>query len=121
MGGDAGDGAPFEPGQDMVAVVVPVDIERGGFPVSRVSPEDFVGDSLEGGVRRCCGLVVVSVADGSQQRPGPAARLVNAACPGVADDLPDPPAVVLAMDEVALGARGQDPDAEALSSRSRTA
>ena len=98
----------------MVAVVVPVDLEGRGFPVAGVSPEHLVADYLEGGVlwSRC--LLVGSIPDRGQHDPGPVTGLVRADGPGLTDDLPDPPAVVLAVDEVALGAGGQDPYAEAL-------
>ena len=98
----------------MVAVVVLVDLEGRGFPVSGVAPEYLVGDYLEGGVPWSRGLIVGSVPHRGEHDPGPVAGLVHADGPGPTDDLPDPPAVVLAMDEVPLGARGQTPDAEAL-------
>ena len=49
-----------------------------------------------------------AVALNNKQGPGPGAGLVCTDGPGLADNLPDPPAVALAMDELPLGARGQD-------------
>ena len=80
----------------MVAVVVSVDLEGRGFPVSGVSPEDFVGDGLEGDVGRCRGGVGVFIPDRGQHDLGPVAGLVHTNVIGLTDDLPDSPAVVLA-------------------------
>ena len=119
-GGDVGDGASLEPGENLVSVVVPVDPEGRRLPVSGVAPEDFVAHRLERGVRRCSGLVVVSIPDRGDQGSGPFAGLARADGLRAADDLPDPPAVVLSMYEKPLGARSRTLTPKPLSSRSRT-
>ena len=113
VGSDVADRASPEPGQNLLVVIAPVDLEGRGFPVAGVAPKDLVGDRLERDVRWRRGLFVTSFPDRGQQALGPSAGLVRTDGAGFTDDLPDPPAAVLAMDEVALGARGQYPDAEA--------
>ena len=112
--GDGGDRMPLKPGQDLIAVVPSVHKERGRLPVPSIAAEHFFGDGLERDIRRRCGLRVTAVADRGHQGLRPVAGLVYADGAGIADDLPEPPSLVLAVDEVASGAGGHDPHAEAL-------
>ncbi len=110
---DAGDRAALEAWQDVVAVVVPGDLESSGLPVSRVAREDFVGNGLEHGFFGRCGHVAASP-DRGEHRRGPRAGFAGACALGADDGLPDAPAPVLAVDEVAFLSRRPDPQAEAL-------
>ena len=110
---DAGDRAALEARQDMVAVVVPVDLESSGLPVSRVAREDLVGNGLEHGSFGRCGRVAASP-DRGEHRRGPRAGFAGARALGAGDGLPDAPAPVLAVDEVAFLSRRPDPQTEAL-------
>ena len=104
---DAGDRAALEARQDMVAVVVPVDLESSGLPVSRVAREDLVGNGLEHGFFGRCGRVAASP-DRGEHRRGPRAGFADARALGAGDGLPDTPALVLAVDKVAFLARRPD-------------
>ena len=103
--------APFEEREDLPAEVGTVHREGSRFPTAAVADEDFLGDSLEQGFARRLRVGVSAVAKGREHRPGPGARLSLRHVRRVADDLPDPSALMLAMDEVALGAGRHHPDA----------
>ena len=101
-----------EPGQDLAAQVASVHLHRAGLPGPLVPAESRLRDSLEDRILRTCGQGAV-LPDRGQHRCRARACLARADLVGVADDLPNAPAVVLAVDEPALCARRHHPDAEA--------
>ena len=103
-----GDPALPEPRQDLLPVIISVDLERAGFPVPPVTLEYFFRDRLERHPlhrRR-------PAADPGQNRLRPRAGFFLGDV--LADDLPDAPAVALAVNKVSLPAGRQNPDAEPL-------
>ena len=105
------DGPACEEGQDLPAEVGPVHVHGARLPAAPVAVEDLLGDRLEegaAGVRRP-GLPTVAQRGEHGSGPGPRLGLGNRR--RVAYDLPDPFAPVLAVDEIASGAEGHDPDA----------
>ena len=71
--------------------------------------DDGVEEGFVGPARRS-----LSPADGGQHLAGAGAGLRHIERPSIADDFPDALAPMLAVDEEALSAGGQHPDAEAL-------
>ena len=109
---DVCDRASREARQDLVAQVAPVHLERSRLPDPLVALEHDLGGGLEEGL---AGVTrrILSLPDRCQHRAGAAPRLTDAHGVGIPDDLPDALAAMLAVDEEALAARGQDADAEA--------
>ena len=68
-------------------------------------------DLLEQNVIRCC---FNAIPVGCQHRPGPVPGVLHVQGRGIADDLPDPLALVLGMDEEALASCRIETDTEAL-------
>ena len=108
---DVGYVHPAEPGKDRASKIFPVDLHGSGLPVPPVAGEDFLGHGLEKPVFGKYGGFVA--ADGGKQFRCLPTSLVEAHAAGVADGLPEAPALVLAVDEEALGSRRQNADAEA--------
>ena len=105
------DGPPREEGQYLPAEVDPVHVQGTRLPAAPVAVEDLLGDRLEEGAAGVRRVGLPSVAQRGEHRPGPGPRLGLGDRRRVAYDLPDPFAPVLAVDEVAPGAGGHDPDA----------
>ena len=105
---------PFKEGQNLPSKVDPVYPEGSRFPSTTVPNEDFGGDRLEQGFARSVRLRTLAVAEIREHRPGPGARFRfgHGAC--IAHDLPEPPTLVLAMDEESLRARRHHPHAVSL-------
>ncbi len=99
--------------QDLLAQIAPVHLERSRLPDPLVTLEHCLGDSLEEGL---AGIArrILSPPDRAKYRACARPRLGDSHGIGVSDDLPDALAAMLAVDEEALAARGQDADAEAL-------
>ena len=109
---DVGDLPSREMRQDLVLQIAPVHIKRRRLPEPFVAPEHGFGDGLEDGLAGLAGYLPAALDRG--EYPGSAGPgLANIHCRGVADDFPDALPVMLAVDEEALAARGQDADAEA--------
>ena len=108
---DAGDIPSPEPGKDLVAQIVPVDLHGPGLPVPPVTGEDLLGNGLEEPLLRQ-GRRLVAPESGEQFRR-PSAGLVETDAAGVSDGLPETSSLMLAVNEISPGAGGQDPDAEA--------
>ena len=109
---DIGDLAPREMGQKLVPEIAPVDIEGSRLPDALVTLERGLRDSLEEGLSRLAWQLLPEV-DRGDDFHRPRARLAYIHGCGVAHDLPDAFATVLAMDEEALASGGQDAEAEA--------
>ena len=110
---DAGNRPAPEPGQDLIPVVPEIDLQRARFPVPPVTPKDLFGHRLErdiGGSGNELFTVPPRSRHGSCQRAGMLQREVF----GIADRMPDPIAVDLTVEEVALAARRQDSDTKTL-------
>ena len=105
------DGPAREEGQYLPSEVGPVHVQGARLPAPPVALENLLGDRLEEGAAGVRRVGLPAVAQRSEHRPGPDPRLGLGDRCRVAYDLPDPFAPVLAMDEVAPGAGGQDPDA----------
>ena len=104
-------GPACEEGQYLSAEVGPVYFQGAWLPAAPVALEDLLGDGLEeitAGVRR---RRLPTVAQCGEHRPGLGPRLGLGDRRRVAYDLPDTFAPVLAVDEVASGVGGHDPDA----------
>ena len=111
LSGDLSDGPAREEGQYLPAEVCPVHFQGTRLPAAAVAVEDLLGNGLEesaAGVRR---VSLPAVAQRGEHRPGPSPRLGLGDRRRVAHDLPDPFAPVLAVDEIAPGTGGHDPDA----------
>ena len=108
---DLRDLAAGESGQDLLAQVASVHLHRTGLPDPFVPAEGRLRDGLEDRLLRTCGQGIF-LPDLGQHRGRPHAGLVHVYRGDVADDLPDAPAFVLAVDEPALCARRHHPDAE---------
>ena len=105
------DGPAREEGQDLPAEVGPVHFQGARLPAAPVAVEDLLGDGLEEGAAGVRRFGLPAVAQRGEHRPGPAPRLGFGDPRRVSYDLPDPFAPVLAVDEVAPGTGGHDPDA----------
>ena len=108
---DVGDRAAGEARQDLVAQIAAVHVKGPCLPDPFVMLEHGVGDGVE---ERLLGMArrVLAPPDRGKHRDREGACLPEFHGPGVADDLPDAFAAMLAMDEEAFPARGQHPDAE---------
>ena len=109
--GNLSDGSPREEWQDLPAEVDPVHFQGARLPAAAVAVEDLLGDRLEEGAAGVRHRGLPTVAQRGEHRPGPGPRFGLGDRRSVAYDLPDPFAPVLAVDEVASGAGGHDPDA----------
>ena len=102
--GDVGDLHVPEPGQDLVAQVVSVNLAGGRLPVTGIAVGHPFGDHREQGLTgRCHGWLALS--DGSQRDPCRIAYRLHAHLLRFADDLPDPPPVTLCVNEASLPSR----------------
>ena len=110
---DVGDRPSRELRQDLLAQIAPVHIERSRLPDPLVALEHCLGDSLEEGFSGIAGRIL-STPDRGKYRAGARARFADTDGIGVPDDLPDALPAMLAVDEEAFTAGGQDADAEAL-------
>ena len=104
-------GLPREEWQYLPAEIIPVHFHGAGLPAAPVAVENLLGDGLEEGAAGVRRIGLLAVAQRGEHRPGPGPRLGLGDRRRVAYDLPDPFAPVLAVDEVAPGAGGHDPDA----------
>ena len=109
--GDLSDRPAREEWQDLPAEVDPVHFQGTRLPAAPVAVEDLLGDRLEEGAAGISRVGLPAVAQRGEHRPGPGPRLGLGGRRRIAYDLPDPFAPVLAVDEVAPGAGGHDPDA----------
>ena len=100
-----------EPGQELVAEVVPVDFERPRLPCAPVSAKDFFCDRLEQGlVWRKGSPVSARGKHGLRALPG----LEKIDPGGIADDLPYPLSLILGVDKETFPPRWVDTDAKSL-------
>ena len=115
--GDFRDRPAREEGQDLTAEITAVDRERTWLPAPAVAGEDLLGHGLEQRIAGCLRLDISVIAQRHQHGPGAGARFGLGHDRRIADDLPDPMAPMLAVDEIALQARGHDADAVSLQFR----
>ena len=108
---DVGNRASREARQDLVAQVVPVHLERSRLPDPLVALEHDLSGGLEEGLAGMRRRILPSP-DRGQHLVCATPCLPDAHGVGISDDLPDALAALLAVDEEALAARGQDADAE---------
>ena len=108
------DRASGEARQELVPEITPVYLEGARLPAPPVSFEHGLGDRLEQGSRRAWGARARRAGSRPAYRRRASVLSLTFQFIGVAEDLPDALAAVLAVDEEALAARGQHPDAEAL-------
>ena len=109
---DVCDWTSREARQDLVAQVAPVHPERSLFPDPLVALEHGLGDGLEegfAGMRRR----ILPPPNRGQQLLCATPCLTDAHGAGISDDPPDTFAAMLAVNEEAFAARGQDADAKA--------
>ena len=111
--GDVCNAPPSEPRQNLVPEVSPIDLQGSRLPVPAVVPEDLLGHGLEDRLLRRNTSIAVAVNRTEKSRRA-APGLIKSDGVGVADDSPDTPPVLLAVDEEALPARRQDADTESL-------
>ena len=111
---DVGNRFALEPGQDLLPVVSEVDRQGAWFPAPPVALEDLIRHGLErngiAGVR----VIRIPVMPRCEQGSCPGAGTVRSDRTAVTDGVPDTLSLGLAVEEVALAARRQDADTEAL-------